>query len=541
MQRRRTHDLARSYLPALLIGAVAALHGFPLAALAGRLPAGIPPGTDLQQHMAGQLCFVAQPWHWPLFRLDRLDAPHGVNLALTDAIPLMAVVVKLLHPLVPPLAQGIGPWFGLAWLLQPVAAVYALRGTGERRPSALLAVAVIAASMPTFLYRVAHAALDGHALLLLALGLYLRATGPGAGRGPTAALAALLAITLFVHPYLMVMVAAFAVAVPVTLAARRARAAGRAAALALAGVAAAMLLAWVSGELQPGDPGDVAIYSMNLAAPLWPAMSRVLPWFPAQLMDATGGQFEGYQYLGAGLLVLLGAVGLDAAGRAWFRAGARRHVGLLLGVAVLAAYAVSTHVWLLQLSLLRWDVALPGARALRASGRLFWPAAYVLLVAGVRGASLTRGRAAPALLLAAAALQVFDTWPMRAEVHARELRAWTALDPSTRELDAALARAGALVLQPRIECDAAEVALSMPVVFAAARHDLPTNTMYAARIEPANACDPAAPTAALPPGALGVAYGAGRAAQEARWRRAGFACRALGGLSLCRRPEDAAP
>ncbi len=527
-----------SYLPAFLIGTLAALHGFPLAELAGRLPAGTPPGTDLLQHLTGQLYFVAQPWHWPLFTAARLDPPHGVNIALTDSIPLVAVLVKLLHPAFPALAQGIGPWLGLAWLMQPVAAVYALRGTGERRPAACLAVAVIAASMPTFLYRVAHAALDGHFLLLLALGLSLRATRPGAGRAPVAALAALTVIALFVHPYLMVMVAAFACAVPVTLAARRSRGAGRAAATALAGAGAgagsAMLLAWVFGTLQPGGDGDVSPYSMNLAAPVWPAMSRVLPWVPAGAMDATGGQFEGYQYLGAGVLVLLGAVLIRADGRAWLHAGPRRHAGLLLATTVLAAYSVSTHVYLLQLRLLHWDAVLPGARALRASGRLFWPAAYVLVIAGVRGVSLTRrGAASAVLLLAAAGLQLFDTWPMRAHVHDAGIAAWTATDPTARALDGILQHSRSLTLQPRIECDAAEVALSMPVVFAAARHDLPVNTMYAARIEPANACDPRASTEALAPGALGVTYGAGRAAQAGLWRRNGLRCEDLAGLTLC--------
>ncbi len=533
------------YLLAAAIGIWAALDAFPLRDLLGRLPPGIPPGADGLQHIAGQLYFLAEPWHWPLLTVHRLDPPHGVNIGLTDSIPLEAVLLKLLHPMVPRVQEGIGPWLGAAWALQPIAAVYALRGTGERGLAAGVAVAVMASAMPTFLVRAGHEALDGHFLLLLALGLYLRATRPEAGRGPIAMLSLLVTLSLFVHPYLMAMVAAIAVAAPTTLALRLRRASVRSTwrpaastgLCVLVGLGATAALAKLFGYLGGGVPGDYGLYAMNLAAPVWPALSRLAPQVDIQAINATGAQlFEGYQYLGAGLLLLLLAAVIRARGRAWLGSCVRRHAGLLLAIVVLTAYAVTTHVYLFHHSLLRLRFVPPGGHSFRASGRLFWPAAYVLLITGVRGASIAWPRARGMLLVAAAALQLFDSSGLRTHVREERFFAGQPEDATEAALDDILAHVRSVTLVPRIECDGTDMPAAMRVIYLAARHDLPVNTMYAARVEAANRCDPARDAAAsahLAPGALGVAYGPGRATETALWTRSGLVCDDLASLTLC--------
>ena len=528
-----------SYLLAAAIGLWAALNVFPVRDLLGRLPPGVPSGADQLQHVAGELYFLAEPWHWPLFEVHGLDAPHGVNIALTDSIPLAAVVLKLLHPWLPGVREAVGPWLGLAWLMQPVAAVYALRGTGERGVAASLAVAVMAAAMPTFLLRVGHAALDGHFILLGALGLYLRATRPGAHAAPIAMLSLLVVLTLFVHPYLMAMSAAIAVAVPATLAAR---ALWRRATLAALPVLAALVVTAESAKLfgytSGRAPGDYGLFVMNLAAPFWPALSRLAPHAAAQATDATGGQlFEGYQYLGAGLLGLLFVLMATRHGRSWIVSSRRRHAGLLWVCVALTAYAVSTQVTLFRHVLLRLPVVPPGGYVFRASGRLFWPVAYVLLLAAVRGTAVMGSRVRAPLLLFAAGLQLFDSSGLRIVVHDRRFFDDQREDATDAALDAILVRTRSVAMEPRIECDGSGNWLAMPVVYLAARRVLPVNTMYSARVEDANRCDPARDPAVanLAPGALGVTYGRRRAAQAVSWRRHGLTCADLASLTLCSR------
>ena len=174
--------------------------------------------------MVAQQYFIRDAWRWPLLLAANLNTPDGLHIAFADGIPLVALVLKLLAPLLPEGFQGIGLWYGIAFALQPVAAVWALRGTGERRWLPAFGVALLAAGMPAWLARYGHAALTGHFLILVGLGFYLRLLRRP--RDLPLWLAAVLAqvATMLVHPYLAVMTLALLAAVPATLLLRRDRA-----------------------------------------------------------------------------------------------------------------------------------------------------------------------------------------------------------------------------------------------------------------------------------------------------------------------------
>lgn len=173
------------YTLSLVFGFFQALQCFPVALIGGQLPshARVEEG-DFVQHIIGQIYFLRQGWHSPLLLDQKLDAPFGTNIAMTDNIPLEALLLKIIHPLFPDMLQGITLYLALCWTMQPVCAVFALRSLGEKRLLPALAAAVFAACFPTFLCRIGHAALCGQWILLLAIGLYFRATRPDAGSGP---------------------------------------------------------------------------------------------------------------------------------------------------------------------------------------------------------------------------------------------------------------------------------------------------------------------------------------------------------------------
>lgn len=120
---------------------------------------------------------------------------------------------------------------------------------------------------------------------------------------------------------------------------------------------------------------------MNLASPFWPQRAGVFgPELP--VIDATTGQYEGLNYLGAGGLLLLAvAVGLLLSGRATLPPR-RLWIGHAAVLMVLAGMAV-TH----KANLGPWPVVSIDAYIVervmgpvRASGRLFWPVAYLLAI-----------------------------------------------------------------------------------------------------------------------------------------------------------------
>lgn len=401
------------YPLAAAIGVAAALAVLPAATILGSGPGWLAPFPDQAQTLTGHLAFQADAWHWPPLHTTRLFPPQGVTIALTDSNPLVSLLAKLWAK-----GAGSGPanWLGgflaLCWVLQAMGAAYAARGLGAA-PGAALAAAAIACAWPALLARMAHINLCGHAVILFALGLAFRATvqhRPFDRARHWAAPAALLLAAILTHPYLFQLCAAVLAAIPVDAALRRRPGWHRVPVFfALSGVLAAGTLILSSGLLGGGDKGFV-FFSMNLASPFWPQRSGV---FGADLpvLDATGGQYEGYNWLGAGTMALLAALLVQAAVR---RAWPRPPLALVLVLGGLALLSLSSRVYLGP-----WKVLDLGAKpwedifaSFRAPGRAFWPVGYALMLAAATAVGRMPRRVGGPLLAAAVVLQLIDVRPV---------------------------------------------------------------------------------------------------------------------------------
>ncbi len=520
-----------AYGAALLIGLAVAASVFPAWAWLGRLPPTVPDVVDFAQHVIGQRYFLQQPWSWPLLVVQRLDATHGgTNIAFTDSIPLFAILAKLVQPIAPWLRQSVTIYQVLAWTLQPVAAVFALRSAGERRVIPALAIAVLAISMPTFVARLWHAALDGHAFLLLELGLVLRAGyGPGVAASERALVAAavLPMLLLLIHPYLMLMAWAILASAPLTRVIRR-MPAHRAVVAAMGSLAAVALLAKLLGYGGQPSPGGFGDFSMNLASPFWPLGSSILPGVSGRPVDATGDEFEGYQYLGAGLLVLIVFVLARRGSRALvIHAILRGSPGLALCCAALTLLALSNRIYLFHVPVLLVRLPADALNQVRASGRFFWPAAYAVLIAAV--AATARSRLGLPLLIAASVLQFLDAVHWRAVD--REGFRFPPLRLEMARLESVLAARTHLDLLPIFPCAVGPA--FMEALWLGAGHAMWTNTVYVARGNRDTGCiEPATLEAPVMPDEVRIvetALGATVAAMAEGHRD----CRSLGPYAVC--------
>ena len=473
---------------ALSIGIAYAAWLFPAGSLWPRHPLDQVFNGDLAQSVTGQRYFLAQPWAWPPLLASKLDWPRGLSVGLTDSIPLALLPLKLVRGWLPPgfyLQQG---WVALVWALQPVGFVWALRAFGERRLLVNLAGAVLSLC-PTFLIlRYGHNALASQVVILAAFALYA-----GLTRQPSAArwlgAAALLCATLLIHPYLLAMVAAILLAVPATLLVRRDRR-WRGAAFAY-GIAllACGGLAVALGYGGGGTPTGYGFYSMNILGPLLPQGSAL---FGDHAIDATGGQaLEGCSYLGFGLL-LLSAATLVQAVRVPAAIPWSRHAGLLLLAVALTLFAVSGTPTLGRWTLFRLRHVPEMAKQFRATGRFFWPVAYLMMLTAliVLPRTLPWRIAAP-LLIAASALQAIDVSGM-AQSRWRDLRTpaqWSIDEPVLAPIFAAHDR---LTIWPSFGCGA-EVspghAIFEDLLQIASRTTMRLSTMYASRIVNWPDCD----------------------------------------------------
>ena len=507
-----------AYTLSLAFGLFQALQCFPLALIRGKLPRSA--SGDFVQHIIGQIYFLQQGWHWPLLLDEQLGASPGTNIGLTDSIPLEALLLKVVHPFFPGMLQGIVLYLALCWTLQPVCAVFALRSLGEKRLLPAFAAAVFASCFPAFVFRIGHAALCGQWILLLAIGLYFRATRTGAGSGPVWLLALLTGLTLLIHPYLMVMAGAILGAVPLTLLLRERnwKACAPAVMATTASGLGIIVVGSVLGYWGSASGGGYGLYSMNLASPFWPAHSSLFPFVSSRLVEATGGQYEGYQYLGAGVLLTLGMTLLNQRGRKLFTQLPKQHAGLLLACLALTLIAISNRIYFLHVPVLLTHFRVPGAEQMRSSGRMFWPVGYLMMLGGIYGLCRAWPRVWPLVLLVGIALQWQDTCDLRSGVHQTEFALLDAPSAESRQLFSLMQPFDRIEVHPRLECDSVDSPSVMQFLYIAALKNAPVNTMYAARTTPESACQSSAERPhPLDPRTLVILTGPSQRTHAFRW------------------------
>jgi hypothetical protein len=486
-----------AYAIAFVLGLAVVWRLFPAAFLAGHgqmFDIG-----DAAQHVSGWWFYVRDDWHLPLLHTRRLAAPEGVSIAFTDSIPLAALLFKPFAAWLPTHFHYIGLWHGVAFVTQALAAVFVIRSLGVRHAWGAAVAAVFALTWPALLFRLGHTSLLTHAVVLVALGLYVRGhVGTWSRRRLLVGFTALHLVALLLHPYLLAMAFAIFVAWAVDdAAARRSTAVSRRALGALATVAASAALV-VLAALAVGYGGGATtavgygIYSMNLAAPFCggrfidcvPAALANQPLAAYHFVDATTGQYEGFNYLGLGLgLVLLVALALHA--RALPRLIGRSPT-LFVILLAMAVYALSNRVFWQQTELLSVDLPASLRRvadSFRSTGRFFWPAGYALLFLGL--AALLRRRTMGALAIGAVALvlQWTDTGPLRARIqHAAaaapvdDLSPWAGVMPGVDSIR----------LYPPYDCDRTEPAVYLHWQRLAGYYGKTIDTGYISR--PSTAC-----------------------------------------------------
>lgn len=398
-------------------------------------------GKDWGQNALGLATYLRQGT-WPGGWTPLILSPEGVHLLMMDSNPLLGLLLKPFTGwLLPPGVQFVG-WVLLVHLLLHVGFAWLL--VRDRAPStaAALAGAALLSLLPTLYNRYPHSNLAAHWLILWALWLFIERP-----RSWSQWLAPI-AVAGLIHSYLLLMVLAIwgsAVLREVGTKGDRAGAITSLAAVAAFGVG----LTFYHGLTdRPVSTGTYGSFPMALDA-LWnPVVSTNSVFLPASMFSPNQG-FEGFQYLGAGLLLLV-AVAVATA----FRRFPRRDgmVWLAPAFLVLTLVAVSDVV---IVGGTRWLHARPPQGVIhaldlvRASGRLFWPVAYAIVYAAIL--AVYRLPRAGLVLAAALVLQVADMTPMMAAIRAETARAATRdTYQRTRDprWDALIARAGAIDVEP---------------------------------------------------------------------------------------------
>ena len=364
---------------------------------------------------------------WAFFRSGPATFPPGLNpdygmqvsssIIFSDSIPLLALPLKLLSPLLPAVFQFTGWWTLLCFVLQAWLAI-SLVALFSRDRLVKLGVAGLLVFAPPFLWRLdIHFSLLAHWLPLTALYLYFAP----AGRFRPLWWIALFFIAALIHTYFVAM------CLSIWLASlfRRQPMPDRPVLpryLEASAILAALCAALWLGGFFPLRPSMISFgygqYSLNMLALINPNGSFGHPWSWSALLPMLpqgGNQYEGFNYLGAGCLLLVVAalpLALVGLGRGWL---AGRGLWPIILVAIgLTVFAVSPLVSigdrLIAVPVPELVYAL--ADTVRASGRFFWPVFYLIVL----GAAFVLhralgGRILGPLLIMLVAVQVYDTFP----------------------------------------------------------------------------------------------------------------------------------
>jgi hypothetical protein len=417
-----------SMLPGAAVGALLAVFALNPGFVDGTGVFWDRPERDYNAYLVGWQYFIQDTWRFPILDVPAMGYPEGGSVLFNDALPLGAITSKIVKQITGVTVNPFGYWVFATYVLLGAFTSRLVRACGVRSTWAGAAAAFIVVTRGLFMFRFGHVALSGHFLIVWAFCLYVEDVRTERFSGLGHAL--LSAVAMLVNAYLVAMVALIQAATVLTLLARAqlplrslAKVAAVAGTVVMVGVIAGYGHVFGSGgpRLRTGGFG---LYS-------WNPVTTVIPSYVwnvgAVVRDATGGQYEGDSYLGAGAILVIVAVLLMFP----IRVGGvlRRHWVIVAAVLLALVFAGSHRLYFG--SRLIYEVPLPQrlldlASFFRASGRFVWLAAYSVPVVAVAALVAWAPRAVGAtVLLAAVAVHSIEARPL-----AQVLRNLTSFRPA---------------------------------------------------------------------------------------------------------------
>jgi hypothetical protein len=348
-------------------------------------------GGDALQHQLGWEWFRYEDWRFPFGSIQSYGYPVGSSIAFMDAIPLFAFPFKLLSPILGEKFQYLGIWELTSIIGQMLMGILILAEFTRSFPLKILGASLLVLSPPMIFRAFTHNALSAHWLILAAIWFLILEYRHTLWRGAWPLLFGLAVLT---HAYFVPML------LPIWLAGlffhyrralesrahkNRAHKRWQIALDALAVAAVIFLGGYLTGLFRL-NYNSLALpgygkFSWNLNAFFNPinSSSRYLKEMALGAID----QYEGYSYLGLGILLLL-----PPAVYLFFRNEfPARRLSFLLPVAaasaVLTVFALSNKAFIGAFPL--WDFHLPDGllgflNIFRSSGRFIWPVFYFLVL-----------------------------------------------------------------------------------------------------------------------------------------------------------------
>jgi hypothetical protein len=337
---------------------------------------------DPGQHFLGWHFFRSESWSFPLGIIQNYHYPSGTSLVFTDSIPLIAIPLKLFSGFLPKTFQYTGLWLLSSYMLQGLFASILLQKVTKNALLILLGTTFFLLSPIMFSRAGGHEALTAHWLILAAFCLYFSAYT----KKIKTRWVILIIIATLVHFYLLVMVLAiwsgYLLRYILNTTNHTRSSIIR---YFFSTLLIVILIMWIEGyfiiPFGSASTGEFGIYSMNILSPFNP-MGGGNTFFLDKFSLATFGQYEGFNYLGFGLL-LMGVIAFFKLSKIKNDFCAVRHMPLIFIMTLLYFFALSNKITMGSEVLIDFHypwILNDVGNMLRSSGRMFWPVYYILML-----------------------------------------------------------------------------------------------------------------------------------------------------------------
>lgn len=445
---------------------------------------------DITAYLAGFNAFFREPWHWPLFRIESLNWPQGTLATFVDIIPLYSVLLKLFAPQSWFPFNPFGYWVVLCIGLQAVSSWWILREAQINSWTFLIVLTTLLLTFPNWNNRFGHLSLFAHWIMLFAFALVLQEQRKR--RLPIWSWFALLLCSFFINIYLFLIISLIFITrwIPQLFHRNCSRLIGSSLVMLVIFIAVLGITMWPLPAATGAVEYGFGVYSLNFLSPF--SGGRFLSISP----DAFSSEqhFEGFNYLGLGVLVLLTMTLIGITRQYWSKPIHQKNwvwpCSLWCLFLLFVLYAFSNKVYWGASLIYQWSIpewALPFTGQFRASGRFFWPVAYGLTIFAVVSIHrLYLRRTATVILCVACLLQMADLDPLIHQTRAYlnrmnapilNLEQWEQLIPPAAQT---------LYIYPKFKCNqhASFLELQLPFTLFASTHRLNINTAYIARHNP---------------------------------------------------------
>ncbi len=264
---------------------------------------------DQSQHYLGSVAFRSDEWHFPFTKTTLINYPEGVSIIYTDSNPLLACIAKIFKSVFLPTYQYTGIWYLICFILQSFTGFILLKKITGNNLFALLSGALFCL-LPPIIHRYGHENLMAFWILLISLYVFIH-TDLSIQR-KSFLFFTVITLSALIHAYLTIMILIISGTWYVQQLIILLQEKNKSGLLKFLFTNAAygsafIILLWSVGYFYnaPKNMGllGFGFFSMDLTAPLNPIYDKYSSFINETTVG--NGQYEGFQYLGFGIILLL--------------------------------------------------------------------------------------------------------------------------------------------------------------------------------------------------------------------------------------------